>query len=68
MSIDINHPRCRICPMLSPECVDKPCAMYGKKLTDEERADPQLMFHTLNEAEDRILKRLLEGVNGHRNL
>jgi hypothetical protein len=65
---DINHPRCQICPMLSPECVDHPCAMYGRPLAEKEKADHQLMYDTLERAEQENFKKLMETINGNRNL
>jgi hypothetical protein len=51
--------------MLSPECADHPCAMYGWPLSEKERRDPQLMYDTLEQAEENRFKAFMElrGVN-----
>ena len=49
--IDFNNERCRICPMISPECSHNPCVMYGVPVDEEEKSDPQLMYETLKREE-----------------
>lgn len=68
MKPDLNHPRCQRCPMLSPECQDRPCVMYGLEPSPGEIANPQRMYATLQRMQKQKLDQLREKINGDRNL
>lgn len=45
MSVELTD-RCNLCPMLEPTCAETGCSMMNMPVTDEERANPQLMHET----------------------